>query len=423
LKQGSFSTPRAAVVGLIAAGVAAFAAPTLAQAAPPEGRVKVMSRNVYLGASLTDALNAGTPLQLALAAQEIWNDVDITEFPNRAKLLATEIDAARPDLVGLQEVALWRGDFTDEDSNNQGDGPTTPADVVKVDFLDELMKQLNRPNNTVKWSVVRVQKEADIEAPLSGGDPYDGRLTMRDVVLKRRDRGDVQTRFDYSQRFRKDHSMVVNNIGGTPLDVTVWRGFIAADANVRGTQFRFVNTHLEAFDNTAKLAQAQELVASIADVAVSGTQDEIGPANPAASDHPIVLVGDLNSDDEIVETLGDTPGHQADELPYAHIVSRGLEERSYDGLNTDGIDEQYSCCFNDELIGEAPATALDDIDHTVDHIMVEDDDHGQGNDPNDNDIELVNSFATGDDPVEYARFNRWASDHLGVVSALQFPTP
>jgi endonuclease/exonuclease/phosphatase family metal-dependent hydrolase len=423
LKHGKLSTPRAAAIGLLAAGVAAFAAPTLAQAAPPEGRVKVMSRNVYLGTSLTDALNAGTPIELALAAQEIWADVDITEFPNRAKLLAKEIDTAKPDLVGLQEVALWRGDFTDEDGNSQGDGPTTPADVVKVDFLDELMTQLNRKNNKVKWGIVRVQKEADIEAPLSGGNPYDGRLTMRDVVLKRKDRGDVSTRFEYSQRFRKDHSLNIENIGGTPLDVTVWRGYIAADANVRGTEFRFVNTHLEAFDNDAKLAQAEELTASIADVAVAGTQDEIGPANPAASDDPIVLVGDLNSDDEIVETMGNTPGHVADELPYAHIVSRGLEERSYDGLNTDGVDDQFSCCFNDELIGEPPATALDDIDHTVDHIMVEDDDHGAGVDPNSNDIELLNSFATGDDPAEFARFDRWASDHLGVVSALQFPTP
>ncbi len=245
---------------------------------------------------------------------------------------------------------------------------------------------------------------------------------MRDVILKRSDRGDITTRFDASQRFRKDHSLVIDNIGGTPLDITVWRGWAAADVDVRGTEFRFVNTHLEAFNNTAKLAQAEELVAGIGDVA-GGTQDDIGPANPAGTDLPVVLVGDLNSDDEIVETLGDTPGHQADELPYAAIVDAGLEERSYDGLNTDGIDEQYSCCFNDEYIAEEPAVALDDIDHTVDHVMVEDDDLGDGVDPNGNDIELVNSFATGDDPAEYARFSRWASDHLGVVSTLQFPTP
>jgi endonuclease/exonuclease/phosphatase family metal-dependent hydrolase len=406
------------VVGLIAAGVAAFAAPTLAQAAKPEGQVKVMSRNLYLGASLTAALEADDTVELALAAQQIWATVAASDFPNRAKLLAKEIDAAKPDLVGLQEVALWRADRT----GSGPDGPQTPADEVEYDFLELLLTQLNKGKSGPKYAVVRQQKEADIETPLSGSNPYDGRLTMRDVVLKRKDKRDVSVKFDYSQRFRKDHSMVVENIGGTPLDVTVWRGFVAMDANVRGTDFRFVNTHLEAFDNDAKLAQAQELTAGIGEYA-GGAQDEIGPANPGGTDLPVVLVGDLNSDDEIVETLGNTPGHVADEAPYAYIVSKGLEERSFDGLNTDGVDEQYSCCFSDEVIGEPPATALEDIDHTVDHVMVEDDDHGAGVDPNNNDIELVNSFATGDDPAEYARFNRWASDHLGVVSTLQFPTP
>jgi endonuclease/exonuclease/phosphatase family metal-dependent hydrolase len=281
------------------------------------------------------------------------------------------------------------------------------------------MDRLNKKDKTYK--VVRQQREADIETPLAAGNPGDGRLTMRDVVLAKVKSG-IQTQHDYSQRFDKDRSLVVEDIGGTPLDITVWRGFIAMDVIVRGTPFRFVNTHFEAFDNDAKLAQAEQLVAGIAEVG-AGEANEIGPANPGGVDTPVVLVGDLNTDDEIVETEGDTPQHQADELPYAEVVSKGLEERSYDGLNTDGIDEQYSCCFGDDLIGEFPATALEDIDHTVDHVMVSDDDHGEGVDPNTNDVELVKSFATGDDPEQFERFDRWASDHLGVFSVLQFPTP
>ncbi len=136
-----------------------------------------------------------------------------------------------------------------------------------------------------------------------------------------------------------------------------------------------------------------------------------------------MLVGDLNSDDEIVETEGDTPQHQADELPYAAIVAKGLEERSYDGLNTDGNDELFSCCFGAELINEAPATALDDIDHTVDHVMVSDDDHGDGNDPNRTTSSWSTRSRPATIPAEFSRFGRWASDHLGVVSVLQFPTP
>jgi endonuclease/exonuclease/phosphatase family metal-dependent hydrolase len=405
----------------VAAGLAAMLAPVAAQAAPPEGRVKVMSRNIYLGSDLTGALAATTPTELAVAAQDIWGTVDVTEFPNRAKLLAKEIKNARPDLVGLQEVALWRGDF----ATPYQDGPATPATTVSYDFLRLLKQELKRQG--AKYRVVRQQKEADIEMPLAfpGGDfPGDGRLTMRDVVLARDDKNaGVKAKFDQSSRFRKDHSLVVENIGGTPLDITVWRGWVAVDAKVRGTKFRFVNTHLEAFDNIAKLAQAEELVAGIADVG-AGTQDEIGPANPGGVDVPVVLVGDLNSDNEIVEDEGDTPQHQADELPYAAIVDAGLEERSFDGPEEDAIDDAvYSCCFGDDEIGEDPSTALDDIDHTVDHVMVSDDDHGLGTDPNGNDVELVNSFATGADPAEFARFDRWASDHLGVFSALQFPTP
>ena len=408
---------RLSVILGVATAAALLVAPAAEAAKPKKGEVTVMSRNLYLGADLTPALEAGTPEQLAFAAQQIWNTVAATDFPDRAKLVAKEIDGAKPDLVGLQEVALWRAD-----RSGSADGPTTPAEQVEYDFLALLMKQLNKGDGP-QWTVVRQQREIDIETPLSGVNPVDGRLTMRDVVLKRKgSAADVQTSFDYSNRFDKDNSLVIENIGGTPLDITVFRGYVAMDADVRGTQFRFVNTHLEAFDNTAKLAQAEQLVASLAEVA-GGFQNEIGPANPGGTDLPIVLVGDLNTDDEIVETEGDTPQHQADELPYAEIVDAGLEERSFDGLNTDGDDEQYSCCFGDETIMEAPATALADIDHTVDHVMVEDDDHGAGTDPNSNDITLVDSFATGDDPDEYSRFNIWGSDHLGVVSTLKFPTP
>ena len=411
---------RRTALAVVAVGLATLLAPlAAAQAAPAPGKVKVMSRNLYLGADLTPALAAQTPAELAFATLGIWQSLEVTNFPKRAGQLAKEINGAKPDLVGLQEVALWRGDF-----EGAQDGPVTPATTVKYDFLELLVNKLNKKGKTYK--VVRKQREADIEAPIAGGGtdpagiPGDGRLTMNDVVLARVKSG-VQVQDDFSQRFRKDHSLIIEDIGGTPLDITVWRGWIALDANVRGTEFRFVNTHLEAFNNDAKLAQAEELVAGIGEV-VGGVQDEVGPANPGGVTRPVVLVGDLNSDDEIVETEGDTPQHQADELPYAHIVNAGLEERSYDGLNTDGLDDQFSCCFSDDLLQEDPATALEDIDHTVDHVMVSDDDHGEGVDNNGNDVELVKSFATGDDPAVWAINNLWPSDHLGVFSVLQFPT-
>ena len=43
-----------------------------------------------------------------VANGQIVRDVDTNNFPVRAKGLAQEILDKRPDLVGLQEVALWR---------------------------------------------------------------------------------------------------------------------------------------------------------------------------------------------------------------------------------------------------------------------------------------------------------------------------
>ena len=79
--------------------------------------------------------------------------------------------------------------------------------------------------------------------------------------------------------------LIVKVAGATEVAVT--RGWTTVDAKVRGSkQFRFVNTHLEAFDNEAEVPsfraqQAAELVA---------------PGGPATSKLPVVLVGDLNSD-------------------------------------------------------------------------------------------------------------------------------
>ena len=46
--------------------------------------------------------------EFVTAAGAIFRQLEATNFPQRAKGLADEIQARKPDLVGLQEVALWR---------------------------------------------------------------------------------------------------------------------------------------------------------------------------------------------------------------------------------------------------------------------------------------------------------------------------
>jgi hypothetical protein len=94
----------AAAVLLVAGS--ATAKPKATVPAPTE--VKVMTRNVYLGADLTPAIEAKGVGAFVEATGEILRQVTANDFPVRAKGLAQEIIKKDPDLVGLQEVAEWR---------------------------------------------------------------------------------------------------------------------------------------------------------------------------------------------------------------------------------------------------------------------------------------------------------------------------
>jgi hypothetical protein len=131
-----------AVTAVAAVAAAVAAAP--AQAAPPGKPLTVMTRNLDLGADINRPLNAtaGKSGAAALVAFGNANDalravVDQTSFPVRSKLLAAEIATARPDMVGLQEVALWQ-----QGPLELGAIGTTNATTVDYDFLATLTANL-----------------------------------------------------------------------------------------------------------------------------------------------------------------------------------------------------------------------------------------------------------------------------------------
>jgi hypothetical protein len=73
--------------------------------------VTVMTRSMYFGADLTPALVATTVPELIAAATHIFDVVNGSDVANRIEKMAGEIARTKPDLVGLQEVALWRTQF------------------------------------------------------------------------------------------------------------------------------------------------------------------------------------------------------------------------------------------------------------------------------------------------------------------------
>jgi Endonuclease/Exonuclease/phosphatase family len=342
--------------------------------------VRVMTRNLYLGADLGPAIGTESLQALAEANGAILNEVTANNFPTRAKGLASEILEKRPDLVGLQEVALWRTAPPSIAPLQTGPSATT----VRYDYLQELLDQLNAGKGPAPYRVVVVEQEFDLEAPADeNGEPGDGpaaqgipdaeingRLTMRDVILAR-SAGGVHIWNAQGANFK---TLLAVPILGQPL--TIARGWTSTDAQVRGSHpFHFVNTHLEAFQPEVRAAQAGELVAS---------------GGPATSKLPVVLLGDLNSDDDTVTG--------ADTLAYSVLLKAGLVERS--------TNNPLSCCLNSSLLAVGKGGSVADFDHQVDHVMTR----------NPDEVTLDSSSVTGLQPVN----GFWNSDHAGLFSALRF---
>jgi endonuclease/exonuclease/phosphatase family metal-dependent hydrolase len=373
---------------LTAIALVVLAMPTGAVAKKDDGKknggqggpkVTVMTRNLFLGADLSPAIGAPGIPEAIDGAGVIWNEFQSTRFPERAVPLAREIKRAKPDLVGLQEVALWR-----QQTPSDGGAPpisplpgATPATEVVQDFLAILLRELN--NVGAKYEVVVVQDEFDGELPVDAdgsdatgtgplavfGADFDARLTMRDVILVRKGSkvklGET-AQAHYQTRFEPSVSGIL-----IPVD----RGWVSVEAAVGRFEFRFVNTHLEAFgDPTIREAQARELIA--------------GPLN---TQKQLILVGDLNSG---------VARHNEPERPGDDLAFRALEAF---GMTDNGAVQ--SCCYSDLF---DPTQVFD---HTVDHVLTK---------PG---LETKEAFVTGNDPRERTPSGLWPSDHGGVVSRLE----
>jgi endonuclease/exonuclease/phosphatase family metal-dependent hydrolase len=256
---------RLRVLAVALALIAALALPAGASAASDRD-VTVMTRNLYLGADIITAAAATSLDDLKLRATAIFGTVQQTNFPVRAKAIAREIDANDPDLVGLQEVALWR---------RTPDGVTNAvkdANQVVYDFLAILQKEIKARGLSYRAAVSK--QEADFEVPTSLN--YDIRLTMRDVILVRSGKG-AKVKVAKTLKGNFADKLTVNVPSG-PIESL--RGWTAVDARAGERSFRFVNTHLEAYGGELRERQAKQLLR--------------GPL--ASKKKDIILVGDLNSD-------------------------------------------------------------------------------------------------------------------------------
>jgi endonuclease/exonuclease/phosphatase family metal-dependent hydrolase len=233
--------------------------------------ITTMTRNLYFGTSLDDVMLAPSFPAVMQAVDAAWATVQATSFPDRAKVIADEIAAARPDLVGLQEVALWR-------VQSPGDlllGGTTPATEVRYDFLQLLLDELALRG--APYRALVALDEIDAELPDTSGN--DIRLTERDVIIARADlpRSVLHVLDTDAGHYATVLELPIGGPGGPVMPVR--RGWVAADVLFRGAKLRFLNTHLEDAVALIQEAQAWEFL-----------------TGPAAVDMRVLAVGDFNSD-------------------------------------------------------------------------------------------------------------------------------
>jgi endonuclease/exonuclease/phosphatase family metal-dependent hydrolase len=331
-------------------GTAFFAAP----AAEGAFRLKAMTRNLYLGTDLVPVAASRDRAELEQRVAAAFQQVRDNNPARRMTLVAREIRRHKPDVVGIQEAGIWR--------TGPKDSPT-PARTVAVNYLRLLQRALRRLGQ--RYRLGRVEPELDIEGPSAGG--VDVRFTQQDALLIRRRPG-LRVRRLRSGNFDARFDFPTAVLGTIP----VVRGWTLADLSFRGSRFRVVNSHLEAYSEDARVAQARELVAR---------------GGPARSSRPVILVGDMNSDPN---DAGGSPSGAYDVITGARFTDTWAAARGSNPGFTFGLDA---------------ALRTADFDRRIDFVF----ERGR--------FRTLRSAVFGRRAVG----GQWASDHAGVVSTLRHP--
>lgn len=245
-------------------------------------KVKIMTQNMDDGTDQTyiiAVLTGQLPIPLASAVDLTFAELQASNFEGRAQAMARRIAHEKPDILALQEAALWRF--------QQTGGP----EVVLYDNIDLLRSALKKLG--VRYDKVAENSLSDLALD---GDQIGGalRFTDRNALLVRSDLR--PPKFHLSNVHARTFDAAFPFPVSPDLTLTILAGYISADVHVGGERFRFVTTHLESpiagipEATDVQVAQAQELIEELSKTRMS-----------------IVLGGDFNSDANHGGGVEDTP--------------------------------------------------------------------------------------------------------------------
>jgi len=343
--------------------------------APPEHsnaggkkHVKVMTRNLYLGGDINTLIVAiasgADPLEIAGLAAQTWAQVQQTNFPERAKVLADEIAKERPMLIGLQEAELWLtgpGDICE--------GQAATHLTVVYDFIQILQGELQ--GRGLDYDVVSTVQNftGAVCAANATTAPMDVALVDRDAILVRKG---VTTANPQAENYVARVQFPAGS--GVP---DILRGWTSIDVEHEGVSFRFFETHLEEEmlpQGYVQMMQAAELIQMLADVEL-----------------PVIAVGDFNAGPQVTTTS-----------TYDMLLGAGYGD-AWAALHPSR--DALSCCFASDLVPVKHEKLATRIDLTLFK--------GAVSPSTSKEIGLHDRTASGLHP----------SDHAGFVSTFRIESP
>jgi endonuclease/exonuclease/phosphatase family metal-dependent hydrolase len=260
---------------LIGSITLALFTPISAQAAEPT--FTVMSRNIYLGADVGVALEL-IP-NMPAAAQFMWDQVNKNDFSKRSFALAAEIQAYKPDVIGLQEATIW---YCKKNAWSKK--------IEVFNFTDQLLQALG-------GDYVLASKDGKTAFNLGYSiNPIPFLTIVKDPERFQKifgqDKASCGFQIGDALAIKKELAQQVINVGNTeyeasysivPTLMTIYRGYTWADINIANIPVRFVTTHLESIWDENKVPNAAKQVTQL----IKDVKE---------TNMPLVIVGDFNSD-------------------------------------------------------------------------------------------------------------------------------
>jgi endonuclease/exonuclease/phosphatase family metal-dependent hydrolase len=306
------------------------------------GRVRVATYNLYLGADLSLVLGHRPADERGRNLVEVERQLSATAFPPRAAAVARLLARERPDLVGLQEMCTWSSDG-----------------VVLSDYTGELLTALTE----VGAPYETVARQTTFTG--TGATEADGRrlqLEGSNVILRRRD-SEVRVQTAGSGLFGSSLTLPMES--GEVRIARGWCDVLCTLDGLPGSEFRFVDTHTEAYEPDSRNRQRDELL----DLLIGTTT-------------PLVVVGDFNA----------RPGEIG--------MPPSFDDAWTAAGNASEAPDAATCCQAADLAGDASR-----LDERIDYVWV-------------CGLRSLACRRIGADLDDRTEDGRWPSDHAGVVADL-----